>query len=157
MKKVKKFIATALACAMVFSMSATAFAAEKETAVNEPVVNSVADSDTTDSNGIMPRITKTITVGNGYKNMTGDDLYAPHGNGVFYYQVTSDGYNGWVYQINCIMRDSRGDIVWRGDNICGAGAGGSLEYGGNVVRIDLQIAPRLAVTPANYYKVTVTY
>lgn len=157
MRKIKKFVATALACAMVFAVSTTAFAAEDEVVVNESVVNSVADADTTDGNGVMPRTTRTITVGNGYRNMTSDDLYAPHGNGLFYYQVTSDDYNGWVYQINCIMRDSRGDIVWRGDDICGVAANGRLEYGGNVVRIDLQIAPRLAVTPANSYKITVTY
>lgn len=60
-------------------------------------------------------------------------------------------------KINCLMYDSNGNVVWRGDDICGVAANGRLEYGGNVVRIDLQIAPRLAVTPANSYKITVTY
>lgn len=104
MKRIKKLVATALACAMVFAMSATAFAAENETA-DEPVVGVVADSSTTDGNGVTPRTTKTVSVGNGYKNMTGDDLRASHGTGWFYYQVTSSGYNGWVYQINCLMYD----------------------------------------------------
>lgn len=157
MRKVKKFIAAALACAMVFSMSATAFAAENETAASEPIVESIVDGGTADSNAITPRATRTISVGNGYVNMTGNDLYNPHGNGWFYYRVSSSGYNGWNYQINCIMRDSRGDIVWRGDNICGVAADGRLEYGGNVVRIDLQIAPRSVLSPARSYDITVTY
>lgn len=155
MKVIKKFMAAFLACAMVLAMSATAFAAEPA-AVDEATSSSVADNN--DPAGqITPRTTRSHIVGNSYKNMTGDDLRAPHGNGIFYYQVTSSGYNGWVYQINCIMYDVNGTVVWREDNICGVAANGSLEYGGNIVRIDLQIAPRLAVTPENFYEITVTY
>lgn len=80
MRKIKRFVATALACAMVFSMSATAFAAEKETVASEPVINTVVD-DAADNNAVTPRATRTISVGNGYVNMTGGDLYNPHGNG----------------------------------------------------------------------------
>jgi hypothetical protein len=156
MRKIKRFVATALACAMVFSMSATAFAAEKETVASEPVINTVVD-DAADNNAVTPRATRTISVGNGYVNMTGGDLYNPHGNGWFYYQVTSQGYNGWNYQINCLMYDGNGNVVWRGDNICGVAADGKLEYGGNVVRIDLQIAPRSVLTQAKNFNITVTY
>lgn len=157
MRKIKKFVATALACAMVFSMSATAFAAENETATSEPVVTSAVDGGVSDSDGIMPRISKPVSVGNGYVNVTGNDLYNPHGNGWFYYRVSSEGYNGWNYQINCLMYDGEGRVVWRGDNICGVAADGKLEYGGNVVRIDLQIAPRSIFTQAREFEITVTY
>lgn len=95
--------------------------------------------------------------GNGYVNVTGNDLYNPHGNGWFYYRVSSEGYNGWNYQINCLMYDGEGRVVWRGDNICGVAADGKLEYGGNVVRIDLQIAPRSIFTQAREFEITVTY
>ncbi len=157
MRKIKRFVATALACAMVLSMSATAFAAENGTVASEPVVDSVADSDASGSNDIMPRISKPVSVGNGYVNVTDNDLYNPHGNGWFYYQVSSEGYSGWNYQINCLMYDGTGSVVWRGDNICGVGSGGRLEYGGNVVRIDLQIAPRAVLIPSKAFEVTVTY
>ncbi len=152
MLKIKKFVATALACAMVFAMSATAFAAENEVAVGESVSDSIADSD-----AVSPRTTKIIAVSNGYVNMTGNDLRAPHGNGWFYYQVSSGGYDGWSYKINCLMYDSNGNVVWRGDDICGVAANGKLEYGGNVVRIDLQIAPRTILTSVKTFNVTVTY
>lgn len=155
MRGIKKLMFAVLICAMISTMSATAFAA------GPAVANEVAFSFAADNNGsvsqIVLRATRSYSVGNSYQNMTGDDLRAPHGNGWFYYNVTSDGYNGWVYQINCLMYDANGNVVWRGDNICGVAAGGSLEYGGNVVRIDLQIAPRLAVTPESFYTITVTY
>lgn len=154
-RKIKRITATFLACVMIFAVSITASAADG-VAADGTVAGPIADGDSSDD-GITPRKTKTLVVGDGYKNMTGDDLRAPHGNGWFYYEVTGSGYNGWVYQIDCLMYDSNGNVVWRGDNICGVAADGKLEYGGNVVRIDLRIAPRLVVTPVNYYKVTVTY
>ncbi len=60
-------------------------------------------------------------------------------------------------KINCLMYDSNGNVVWRGDDICGVAANGKLEYGGNVVRIDLQIAPRTILTSVKTFNVTVTY
>lgn len=55
------------------------------------------------------------------------------------------------------MYDSNSNVVWRGDDICGVAANGKLEYGGNVVRIDLQIAPRTILTSVKTFNVTVTY
>lgn len=150
----KKMMALVLAGAMTLSMSVTALAAEVNT--EESVIETVAE-DGVSENGISPRTTVTHIVGPGYVNMTGDDLRAPHGKGQFYYEVIGEGYNGWVYQINCLMYDTNGNVVWRGDNICGVAANGKLEYGGNVVRIDLQIAPRLAVTVPNYWRIRATY
>ena len=156
MRGLQKFVAVVLTCMMVFAMSATTFAAEPVVG-NDVASSSVADNNSSSVGQITPRTTRSYSVGNSYQNVTGNDLRAPHGNGIFYYQVTSNDYNGWVYQINCLMYDVNGNVIWRGDNICGVAAGGSLEYGGNVVRIDLQIAPRLAVTPESFYTITVTY
>lgn len=155
MRSIKGVVVTILACAMLFAMSATAFAAE-DAVVNEPIASSITANDGL-TNSITPRTTKTLMVGDGYRNMTGDDLRAPHGNGTFYYRVTSDGYNGWAYQIDCLMYDSNGNAIWRGDNICGVAADGRLEYGGNIVRIDLRITPRAVTHPARSYNITVTY
>jgi hypothetical protein len=154
MRKMKKVMALVLAGVMTLSISTTAFAAEENP--EEPAIVSVAEDDASES-GISSRTTVYHIVGPNYVNMTGDDLRSPHGNGRFYYQVVGEGYNGWVYQINCLMYDANGSVVWRGDNICGIAADGKLEYGGNVVRIDLQIVPRLAVTASNYWRVRAAY
>lgn len=155
MRKVKKITALVLVCVMVFAMSTTAFAAEN-TAADSPIINTTAIGGSSDG-GIAPCATTSKSVGNNYVNMTGNDLRSSHGSGTFDYRVTSSGYNGWVYQIDCLMFDINGNVVWRGDNICGVAASGTLEYGSNVARIDLRIAPRLAVTVAAYYTITVTY
>ena len=131
MRKFKKLVAIVLSCMMVFAMSTTAFAAEGETE-NEFTASLDTNASDFGVSGVMPRATKTVTVGSGYTNVTGNDLRSPHGNGWFYYAVVGSGYNGFTHQINCLMYNVDGNVVWRGDNICGVGTSGKLEYGGNV-------------------------
>lgn len=153
MRKMKKVMALVLAGVMTLSISTTAFAAEENP--EEPAIVSVAEDDASEGD-ISPHVTVPRRVGSGYVNVTGNDLRSPHGNGWFYYQVTSQGYSGWTYQINCLMYDVNGNVVWRGDNICGVAADGKLEYGGNVVRIDLAIVKRIG-SSTKTWDVDVTY
>lgn len=67
------------------------------------------------------------------------------------------GYNGWEYQMNIIMVDVDGRVVWRADNVTGVAADGHWWAGPNVASVQLQIAPRHVFVPARYFRIRCSY
>lgn len=159
MKKVRKFLATALAVAMSMSMAIPAFAAEATPDVVEQqavVAESPASIGNGGNEGIMPLSTSYPMVGNSYKTI------ATNSNGIngdLHISVTGKvDFDGASYQLNVLMFDKSGNVVWRGDNVAGwPGTSCTLWCGSNVTRVDLQIAPRFAWVQPNTFEVKVTY
>lgn len=89
-------------------------------------------------------------VGNEYVTVASND----HGIGSdVVISIDQQGYNGWEYQMNIIMTDIRGNVVWRADNVTGVAADGHWWAGYNVAKVQLQIAPRRWGIPERKFRV----
>ena len=156
MKKIRNFLAAALTVVMILSMSVPAFAAEAmpDTTAQESLIPIEATATSSSDSGIMPLSTEWYVVGNNYTTVA----YNPSGiNSEVYIAIAQEGYNGWEYQMNIIMTDLSGDVVWRADNVTGVAADGHWWAGANVAKVQLQIAPRNWFVPERHFTVKVTY
>lgn len=159
MSKIRKTLATILALVMCLSLSIPAFAAEPDTpAVDESGI-ALTPASTNDDDGIMPLDTTNRTIGPDWHTVaTSSSPIAK-----IFYEVTSSGYNGWVYKINIRCLDNNGVVITQFDDASGVFASNTLDlFNGNphlynIYQIQMQIKPRLAISGDNYYKVAVTW
>lgn len=158
MRKIHKTLATILALAMCLSLSIPAFAAEA-TVPAADTVSTVPSPISDDDDGIMPLDTSNRTIGPNWVTVATSSSPIKK----IFYEVTSSGYNGWVYQINIKCLDNNGVELTQFDNASGVFASNTLDlFNGNphlynVYQIQMQIVPRLAISGNNYYKVAVTW
>ena len=159
MKKVRNFLAMALAVVMTMSVSVPAFAAEATPDTVEQQVTAAEFPDGIGGNGnagIMPLVTDFPIVGKSYKTIATN----PNGiNGDLHISVTGKvDFDGASYQLNVLMYNRDGNVVHRGDNVAGwPGTSCTLWCGSNVTRVELQIAPRYFWVQPNTFEVKVTY
>ncbi len=152
MRSVKKILATALAFAMVTSVSVPVMAAEVPVA-EEQVVVLAGDSAENPDEGIMPLAsTYRYSVGPNWKQVA----YNANGiNGDLYLEVLD--FNGLLHQVNIIMTDSTGKILWKEDNCTKTSNFRKFECGSNVCGVSIQIMPRWAFVDDQWYQVNITY
>lgn len=139
MKRVKRFFATALAVAMVASVSVPVCAAELP--VDEEQVVAVSEnSEQGSEDGVMPMMESyRYSVGPNWTRIA----YNPNGiNGDLYIDI--ENFNGVLHQVNIIMSDSAGRVVWTEDNCTQTSGTRRFECGANVCSVSIQIKPRWA-------------
>ncbi len=96
------------------------------------------------------RAARWYKVGIGYVTVASND----HGIGSdVVISIDQQGYSGWDYQMNIIMTDIHGNVVWRADNVTGVAADGHWWAGYNVAKVQLQIAPRRWGIPVKSFRV----
>lgn len=154
-KRVRKFLAMALAVVMSMSVSAPVFAAEAAPDdADQPVavVAEVSVGEEDNSGGIMPLaiVDSGVVdgVGSGYKTIINN----PNGvGGKVSVRVISDGYNGWTTAMDVIAYDRDGHAVHQKENIAGIKADFSLDCGYDIVRVEVRIHQKFGSWTDTYY------
>ena len=149
MRKIRVFLATALILATFIGATTPVLASEVILGAGE---KATSDLDVkVDAGGEINLLsTDSYAVGNSYTTVA----YNRYGIGRdIAISIDQEGYNGWEYQMNIIMIDTAGRVVWRADNVTGVAADGHWWAGPNVARVQLQIAPRYWFVPSRYFRV----
>ena len=155
MKKVRKFLATALAVVMSMSMAAPAFAAEAtpDTAEQQTeVVVEAAESVGNDNGGLMQLDMSSTWVGHRKTTVA----YKAGGINATIWLKVKD-WDGAKYQVNITMSGNNGTI-WEADNCTGIFDSKDFWCGPDVTRVEVEIAPRMGwITPDKSFLVECTY
>ena len=153
MKIIRRFLAVALT-AVVLMSSTTPVLASETTSITSRQAEKIFEAKKNIDNSASMFGARWYTVGNTYTTVA----YRRHGIGSdVVISVDQNGYNGWEYQMNIIMIDVNGRVVWRADNVTGVAADGHWWAGPNVARVQLQIAPRHVFVPARYFRIRCSY
>lgn len=157
MSKIHKTLAAILAIVMCLSLSAPVFAAETN-ATNDPTLAVTLPTVGANDYGIMPMDTTSRVIGPNWHTVATSDTPIE----TVYYEVTDDGYSGWVYQINIRCLSANGNTLKEFHNASGIFASNTLKFFQdhqlyNVYQIQMQIKPRIAASGDNYFRMSVTW
>lgn len=143
MKKIRKFLAMALAVVMTMSLSVPAFAAEAVPGgENVPTTIGASLPGNGDGGVAMPMTSGGKTcygVGSGWYEIISQDEGRGGINATVNVQVISEGYNGWTMSMDVKMYDANYMEVFSGNDMESISAGFKMWCGPNVTRVVMRI------------------
>lgn len=143
MRKIRNFLATALAVVMAISVSVPAFAAEAVPGdENIPTATEASLPSNGDGGVAMPMTSGNKIchgVGSGWYEIISQDEGRGGINATVNVQVISEGFNGWTMSMDVKMYDANNMEVWSGTDMESISAGFKMWCGPNVTRVVMRI------------------